>query len=95
MTAIEPSHLAGARRPRLRDLRVRTKLAVISGIGIVAVLVVALVGIVGLGRVNARAHDLARIGKVLQGFAELRDNESSTAPRPVCGRILRPPATRS
>jgi len=75
VAAKEPSRGAATRRPRLRDLRVRTKLVVISGTGIVAVLVVALVGVVGLGRVNGRAHDLAHIGKILRDVAELRDNE--------------------
>jgi methyl-accepting chemotaxis protein len=63
------------RRLRLRDARVRTKLALISGSGIVAFLIFALIGTVGLGNVNGSAHRLAGIAKVIKQLSVLRDNE--------------------
>src|SRR3954453_5838094 len=66
---------AGNRRRSLRNTRIRTKLAMIAGAGLLAVLAVTLVGTTGLSSVHSRAESLAGVAKTLAQLNVLRDNE--------------------
>src|SRR3954453_17916082 len=66
---------AGNRRRSLRNTRIRTKLAMIAGAGLLAVLAVTLVGTNGLSSVHSRAGSLADVAKTLAQLNVLRDNE--------------------
>jgi hypothetical protein len=74
---------ADAVRPRpsrrssvsLRHARVRTKLTLIAATGVLALAVVAMVGVQGLGSVDTKAGQLSQISTALKHIAELRDAE--------------------
>jgi methyl-accepting chemotaxis protein len=70
---------ASSHRPRssigLRHARVRTKLALVTGVGVLAALAVGGVGLSGLGTVDSAAMRLAGQDVVLKHFADLRDME--------------------
>jgi methyl-accepting chemotaxis protein len=59
----------------LRNLRIRTKLALLAAAGVMAAIIVAAVGVHGLGSVKSRATQLSRVAGTLQHIAILRDGE--------------------
>jgi len=56
-------------------VRIRTKLALITGAGAIAVVAVAVVGISALASVDHKTNELSQTTKILQNVATLRDNE--------------------
>jgi uncharacterized membrane protein YccC len=64
-----------ARVSVLRDARVGVKLALIGGVGLLVAVVVAVVGILGVGSVDQRAASLANVAGTLNNVASLRDGE--------------------
>jgi methyl-accepting chemotaxis protein len=59
----------------LRKAQIRTKLAAIAGVGILAAVALALAVVVGLASLRARTTDLANIARTLHDLAEVRDIE--------------------